>query len=351
MEPDRYRVNRTPSNIGHTFTNGNFIPGVRFAAMPESLAHMEKESGMPAYYDITQTIPAWVNLGPGTDLPIIGAPWQNMWQPTGAGGQYFEYAPIPLDTDYPDSSLGNARWGFKLGTTVRGIQTGVYFWDQNTFDGQVFKIEDVYPLSPYNAPFFTIRLMTPREKIYGFFANKNFSFGVLRCDIAYHPDKDYNTLDQYNFDAGERGTGIVEKNLLKVQVGINKELMIQKLNPNASFSLIGEYVGEYILNSDMDKIAIASYYVPVRKDMHTLMGSLSTSYAMGKYAYAITVLHTLNYGGCGLIQPTFTFSPDWMNNKWRFTLQYSSIYGPDYSYVYGLLKQKDMLVFTTQFSF
>ena len=68
----------------------------------------------------------------------------------------------------------------------------------------------------------------------------------------------------------------------------------------------------------------------------------TTNYGFGKYSYTITALHNFSYGGNGLIQPSFVFAPAWMNNKWRFTLQYALLYGDDYAYPYGLAKEKDI---------
>ena len=173
-------------------------------------------------------------------------------------------------------------------------------------------------------------------------------------DAAYRPNKEYNQLVQYDFwgVSGTRTTGdaVTEKDLLKLQVGFNKEIMWPKLNVNNAFSLTLEYILEYILDSDMDDIAVPGTYIKYKKDTHTLMASLSTLFAF-KYSVGITVLHTFNYGGCGLIQPSFSYTPDWMNNAWKFALQYSCIYGPDYSFVYGLLKEKDMVLGTIQYSF
>ena len=334
-----------PSALGLRNTDGSFTPAVRFAAMPESLSHMTKEGLVPFASD-APAIPA--SFAP---LPILGAPFNNYWQPSAVipGAKIPAYGAVALDTDYPDSNLDDLRYGFKMGTTIKGVQTGVYYWHHRTFDGGVFELTDYFP-----AGYFTYQLKFPREDIYGFFANYLTSFGVLRMDAAYRPNKEYNQLVQYDFwgVSGTRTTGdaVTEKDLLKLQVGFNKEIMWPKLNVNNAFSLTLEYILEYILDSDMDDIAVPGTYIKYKKDTHTLMASLSTLFAF-KYSVGITVLHTFNYGGCGLIQPSFSYTPDWMNNAWKFALQYSCIYGPDYSFVYGLLKEKDMVLGTIQYSF
>lgn len=351
VEPDRYRVTRQPSNIGNVNTDGSFIAGPRFGPYPETLKNAQGYRGFDFYYGVpgTPTTPAFfapAKFIPG--IPVIGAPFDRMWSHFDAStagflfggpeGYYLTGAPNILHTDYPDASLENARWGFKTSTNIIGCQTGVYFWSANEMDG-TFRIESIYTGG------FDIRLQYPRQNVYGFYANKNFDFGVLRMDVAYRPEREYNTLDQ------TATAGIENKDFLIVQFGINKDFLWQKLNPNSTFGFIAEYVGEYFLTDDMDEISIPSYYVPLHKDSHTLMASLGTSYDFGKYGYDLTALYNFTEGGNGLIQPKFTYNPNWMNRRWKFALMYTTIFGDDYAYPYGLAKEKDMLVLTTQFSF
>lgn len=371
MGPDRYRIDRRVSNAFNSYTNDQFnTPGPRFGGNYESMAHVERVTGRQAYFaspGLGFAMPAG-SLPFG--LPFSGAGFNNMWQnfnatsnPVDAAifssifgapafpgaypdGQYYMLAPIDVGSDYPDSSLEDARWGFRLGTTIKGSQIGFYFWDHNAFDGLVFKIRGFDP-TRFG---YLYQAVIPREKVFGFQANRNFNFGVLSMDVAYRPDRDYTTLQPFNFLKGEMGTGVVEKDFVRAQLRINKQTMIPKLNPNNAFDWSAEYVGEFILDSDLEDAAIPTYYVKYKRDVHMFMASVSTLYAF-KWSVGLTALHCFNYGHNGLLQPSLGYAPDWMNNKWRFNLMYAYLYGPSFAYPYGLANQKDLVALTTTFSF
>ena len=282
---------------------------------------------------------------------MVGAPFDRMWSNLpanwdGAGapaGLYWTGLPNVLDTDYPDSSLEDARWGFKTSSTVFGCQAGVYFWRANEIDG-TFRIEGSVVDPTTGLTYYNIRPQYPKQNVYGFYANKNFDFGVIRLDAAYRPDREYNTLDQ------TVASGIVEKDFFDGSIGFQQGSHVAQIKSNQSFSFIFEYVGNYFLTSDMDQAAVPSYWVPYHKDSHTFFFSGGTNYNFGMYSYDLTVIY--NTRNNGLIQPSFSYSPDFMNRKWKFTLQYSNVFGDDnYDYPYGLVREKDMVVLTTQFSF
>jgi len=360
MEPDRYRVTRQPSTIGHNMTNGDFTPGTRFAAYPATFSHMADSYNTTSFWVPTGLTGAYafapLTMVPG--IPVLGAPFNRMYTTLPAGFDFSLLNPLlpaglivtpaagqyilnGLDTttipaDYPDSSLKDSRWGFKTSSTLAGYQTGVYFWNANEIDG-TFKVDGLDAAGNY-----VIHLQFPRQNVYGWYANKNFDFGVLRLDAAYRPNREFNTLDQ------SYATGIVEKDKLMVQVGLNKDFMWRKLNPTASFSFVFEYVGDYFLE-DTDQATVPSYFIEFPRELHSIFISGGTNYNFGMYAYGLTFLY--NSEECGLIQPSFTYHPTWMNNKWQFKLQYSNVFGPDYAYPYGLMKEKDNVILTTQFTF
>jgi len=346
LEPDRYRVTRQPSTIGHNMTNGDFTPGTRFAAYPATLSHMADYFNTSSFY-LPTGYPIPFAFVPATmaPVPVLGAPFDRMWTyldaPTagfvfgGPAGYYVTAAPVSGTSDYPDSSLKDSRWGFKTSSTLAGWQTGVYYWNANEIDG-TFKIDSTVPGA------INLHLQFPRQNVYGYYANKNFDFGVLRLDAAYRPNREFNTLDR------SYPTGIVEKDKLMVQLGYSKDFMWRKLNPSASFSFICEYVGDYFLE-DTDQAAVPSYFIKFPRDLHSIFLSGGTNYNFGMYSYGLTIIY--NSEECGLIQPSFTYQPTWMNNKWQFKLQYSNVFGPDYAYPYGLMKEKDNVILTTQFIF
>jgi len=192
----------------------------------------------------------------------------------------------------------------------------------------------------------TFRLDWERENIYGLYANKNFDFGVMRMDAAYRHDVPFQTMDVvHNPDM------TVEIDKLKVQVGFNKDFMIRQLNPDQTFGLIIEYVGQYLLTGDADGALLSfPWYITMPRDNHEFMVSFGTNYNFGMWAPNLTVIYDLH--NCGLLQPSLTYVPDWMNRKWSFKLQYTNVFSEDkYTHSYSLAEEKDMVVMTTQFSF
>ena len=100
---------------------------------------------------------------------------------------------------------------------------------------------------------------------------------------------------------------------------------------------------------DTEQACVSTYLIKYPRDMHTLFFSGGTNYDFGKYGYSLTVIY--NSEECGLIQPSFTYVPDFLNRQLSFKLSYSNVFGSDYAYPFGLMKEKDMVILTTQFSF
>ena len=238
------------------------------------------------------------------------------------------------------SDLSDSRWGFKTSSTVMGAQTGVYFyrshfsaWGTTTtkYDPETGDL-----IGNWN-----------QVNYYGFYANKNFDFGVLRTDICYAPDYKATALDMTKYP-----TMITEVDKLKVQFGYNKDFMIRALNPYQTFGLTVEYIGEFLTGGDGKGDALYSWVSneAIPNQLHQIAIALSTNYNFGMYAPGITLIH--NDENCGMLQLAFDYNPDWMNRKWKFTLKYTNLYSNDtYDFVYGLLDEKDMIAIQTQFSF
>ncbi|MFO7963952.1 MAG: DUF1302 family protein [Desulfobacterales bacterium] len=360
-QPDRYRVNRRESSFGNVNSDGSFTPIARFAAYPETRyesqlgtqnAVISLPFGHPSY-------PFPDDLGtlvvPG---PLFGAPLETAYigpfpaaEATTIFGPAFAGTPYPdlglylaripnITYDYPDSSLEDARYGFKTSSTFYGWQTGVYFWRANELDPTI-RIEG--GLQPPGAVTNYV-IQYPRQNVYGLYGNKNFDFGVVRVDAAYRPDREYNSLDYVKYPEG-----IAEKNNLLVQLGLNKDMMIPSLNQHQVFSFILEYVGEFILDST-DRVVLPTTFIRRYKDEHTIFASGSTNYGFGMYTIGLTAIY--NFRNTGLVKPSFAYNPDWMNRSWRFELTYTNLFGKDdYVYPYGLFREKDMIVLTTQYSF
>ncbi len=394
MQPDRYRVSRSHVSTGTVFADGSSVPSPRFAAYPETRNASEdwaNGTALVPLYLMTAAGDNYFVMAPGSmvpGLPLFGPPlsyvYANIdgttadgllpfvttadamggsvtpgvdfnpfapaWYSLDGGSSFLPAPPMTfaypvrapnLIYDYPSSNLDDTRYGFKTSSTIGGWQTGVYFWHSREMDATM-RIAGGLPAGIAGG--YDVVVQYPTQNVYGAYGNKNYSFGVLRLDAAYRPNRAFNTTDLAQYP-----DAIAEKDHLMVQVGLNKDVMWRSINPTATFSFIFEYVGTYILD-DLDDIHVPTYFVPYHKDDHVLFASGGTNYNFGMYSYALTLIY--NFRNNGLISPSFTYAPDWMNRKWSFKLAYTNIFGDnDFDYPYGLVREKDMVLLTTQFSF
>jgi hypothetical protein len=343
MEADRYRVMRT-AQANTIFTNGTFTPGGRFNSYPETRTKaLGGLDNMYLYYPGYGVVPA-SRFG----LPILGPPLYKAYQfmpvnafgPGSPSGNYFLHTPS-VKYNYPDASMEDSRWGLRASTTISGTQFGSYFWHGNAHS-PVIQLDDGVPTVPGTPLNATITY--PSENVFGIFANKSTNYGLLRFDSAFRPSKAYNSMDYEKYP-----NAIAEKPNLTVQLGYDKSFYLTKLNPSQTFALALEYIGEFVLE-DLDDIHVPNYFVEYDKELHLIQARILTNYGYGKYEYQLVGLYYLS--GCSLIQPKFTYKPDWMNNKWQFALQYNHLWSENqYTYPLGLKEEKDMILLTTQFSF
>jgi hypothetical protein len=346
MEVDRYRVSRTlawgPLKMDANGENWNGVGQSKFTPYPEWRffgANGKQYSanqilGIPAYG--LPNYVAWPAVNTSytynSEDNTYSVPWLNF--------------PVLNFNEYPGSKLSDSRYGFKTSSTVFGAQTGVYFWRHHQDQG----IDSTPPLEKTKgvggAPD-TYTYEYTRQNIFGFYANKNFDFGVLRTDMAYKPNLRFQTMRE-----DLHPNLVTECDQLKVQLGYNKDFMIRALNPDQTFGLIAEYVGTYILNGDTDGAMFAfPWYTKLSRDDHAFMASFGTNYNFGMYAPDLTVLFNPR-NSQGLVMPSISYNPDWMNRKWSFKLAYTALFGEgNFQYPYAIAKEKDLVVLTTQFSF
>ncbi len=338
LEPKRYRVSRTlawnPGKMDASGNNWNGVGESKFTPYPEW--RFFGANGKQYYADKVFGPVLWP--APNTSFGYIPS----------IDSYAFPLANFPVfDFDkYPGTSLSDARYGFKTSSTIYGTQTGVYFWRHHQDDG----IDSTPPLEKkkgVNGAPDTYTYEYTRQNVFGFYANKNFDFGVLRTDMTFKPNLRFQTMRE------DLHPNLVTKcDQLKVQVGYNKDFMIRKLNPDQTFGLILEYVGTYITSGDTDGATFAfPWYTKLSRDDHNFMASLGTNYNFGMYATDLVCIYNPR-DTQALIQPSFTYNPDWMNGKWSFKLQYSALISDsNFAYPFGLAEEKDLVVLTTQFSF
>ena len=57
------------------------------------------------------------------------------------------------------------------------------------------------------------------------------------------------------------------------------------------------------------------------------------------------------WGNSGLLMPAVKYMPGWMNQAFSFELKYINVFGDNDYEGLGILREKDMVVLTTQFNF
>ena len=198
--------------------------------------------------------------------------------------------------------------------------------------------------SPAFPGLYNVFIQAPKQNTFGFYGNQSFDFGVVRWDCAYKPDRKYNSADLVNHPQA-----VSENSWLGAQIAWSTSMMIESINRYQAFSISVELIGEFVFDADSDKLYLPTYFTEIPEQIFTLMSSVSTNYDFGKWSPSITLILTSEENG--LFIPSITYAPDWMNSKWSFKLAYSNIFGPEHSYPFGLMKEKDNVYLQTQFSF
>jgi hypothetical protein len=188
-------------------------------------------------------------------------------------------------------------------------------------------------------------LVYPEVDIFGFWANISTDFAVLRTEVTYTPDKAYQTFDRAYINA------IEEKDFLNYMIGMQKDVMIEKINPNQVIAIIAEYNGNHVIDHN-ENLHMTGYRSPIREWDSTFVFSISTSYNYGMYSYGVSGVYNVNSGN-GLVSPSFTFTPDILNSKLSFKLNYTGIFASTENAFesYGLIRENDVVILTTEFYF
>jgi hypothetical protein len=287
--------------------------------------------------------------------------------PAPLGRSYAYYSPIPfvLPVGYwpteipsvryetPTDNIENLRYGARTSTTAVGYQFGAFYWHTQEYTpvmerGGTRGTTDVGALiNPLLAGLYVVPnrdyiMRWPNVNIFGLYANKDMPLGVLRTEATYRPKRTYNTLDP------NEPSALTKKDTLSYLLAWDIQTMFRPLSETGTIDINLEYVGDWILE-DASYLNVTGYLTPVHKDTHTFLFNIGTNWNYSEYSAGVMVIY--NVYNNGAILPSVKWTPDWYNKAFSFDLKYINVFGKDDFEGMGLFRQKDMLVFTTQFSF
>lgn len=308
--------------------------GQRFAIAPEQRFLPPYALGNAAIFgaaNIVQFPPMtrdWIQAFPGFWVPTALPSFRELYPTTN-----------PWTTD--------ARGGFRTNTTLGGYNFGVSFFHTQNYDpvirrdGLTGGFEAGFPLRYYS-------VVHPDIDIIGAYLNKQLTGsapipGVVRFDAIYVPDKPFNTLDLTVTDA------LVRRDYVKYMVAYDLDSFFYfDWHKDASFDVTFEHVGEVI--PDSKNIQYAIYATKQRTFNPSFNMSISTTWLYNKISTQV-IESFFPWGRSGLIMPIVKYTPDVLNKNLSFEARYINIYGNNDYEGLGILRDKDIFVFTTQLNF
>jgi hypothetical protein len=323
---DKYRVNRLASIANNTAAGE---PGEKFGLNPETRFDPPFSVTNPAF-GFPFNIPGMVISNPVSRDWIQAFP--GFWAPTA----------IPVVTaNYPGMWSG-IRGGFRTNTTLSGWNFGLSYFHTQEYNPVVkrgdltggFDSTTGLPLRQYT-------LVFPNKDIIGGYLNKQLPWpGVLRAEVVYIPNQPFNTFDTRDFDA------VVRRNYLKYMIAydLNSFLYFQ-WHKTAPFDITFEHVGEVIPHNKNLQYII--YDTELKQWNPSFNMRISTNWLYNLISTELIVGY-LPWGNSGLVMPAVKYNPPWLNQKISFELKYIGVFGNKFKGP-GILRSKDMIVFTTQF--
>lgn len=337
LTEDTYRVNRQADfaiPINHT-------AGERFGIHPEDRYQPPESVGNPIIFPSPQFPPG-----------VAGPPFSRTWNQLppfvpGLGGTYVPNDVPHVTEEYPDV-WEDTRFGFRTSTFAGGYQFGLMYWHTQNYDPLVEPGELTGRLIPTGPGQFTpereYKLVHPTMDIIGAYMNKQLPWpGVVRAEAVYSPNKPFNTFDINEADA------IVERDYFKYMLAYDlNNFFYFDWHKTAPFDLTFEYIGEWVPDSDQVQYVI---YATEQPTYHSMFNArLSTNWLYNRIATEIVFSYD-TFGNSGLVMPAAKYMPGWMNQAWSFELKYIGVFGDNDYEGLGILREKDMVVFTTQFNF
>ncbi|MFC1494311.1 DUF1302 family protein [Thermodesulfobacteriota bacterium] len=296
--------------------HGGLNPGQRFGLHPEDRA----AAGNPVIR----------SFGP----PFPGAPFVVPFE-------------IPhVYDEYPENTMDDLRYGFRTNTFLEGYEFGFLYWHTQSY-APVIKVGPHYPfpiIPPENIEGTQDYILTYSEiDIFGIYANKDVPVGLMRAEMIYIPDKAYGTFDPTDADA------VVERDYAKYMIAWDiNGFFYFPWHKSAPFDITLEHVGEWV--NDEDNLQYVIYNTPVEKWTPSFNGRISTNFFYNKLATEVIFSYAPK-DKSGLLMPAVTYTPSWKDKALSFQLKYIRIFGESNYSGLGMLQEKDMVLFTTQYNF
>lgn len=262
--------------------------------------------------------------------------------PTAGNGAYGR--PSMVNREYPENSLDDLRYGFRIGTSLfKSMIYFSYFHTQN-YTPSAKLTSFVFGPIP-GASFddsYNINLVYPDEDIFGFSMNSEMPKGLLRAEAIWVPNRTFAVWDPDDADK------IDKRNYIKYMAAYDITLFFQ-WNKSSPLNLTFEHVGDYY--PDNDHILYFGGIVSERQYSYTPTISMSARMSFINRWDLMQVVSYLPKDKSGLTISSVTYKPIWMNNAWQLKLQYIRVFSDEYYKGLGPLEQKDQVVFTTQYNF
>ena len=334
LTQNRYRV----SMSGSASAFGS--PGGRFMPHPETrIDDLFSAHSVPIN-------PIVAMMGGFSTDTIIHYPFSRDWVNVGDGTYAPMYAPSVREK-YP-SAWGDLRAGCRTTTTVAGYTFGIsYFHTQEysplTKYGRALSEPVIIPGVGIIPGVRDMVLVHPTKNIIGFYLNKQLPWpGVLRTEATYVPDQPFNTFALNDHNA------ITRRDHIKYLIAYDlQSYFYPAWHKTAPFNVTIEHTGEILPNND--NIQYAYYDTKMRTWTPTFTANISTNWCYNLISTSV-IGSFMPWGRSGLLMPIVTYTPPWRNESLSIEARYINIYGKNDYEGMGILRDKDMLILTTQFN-
>lgn len=323
---ERYRVNRS----AHFISLGE--PGQRFSLFPE-----------------TRFIPPFSVTNPALGGPfanpdvVVPNPFSRDWIQPFPGF----WVPTALPTALVKFPNGweSFRGGFRTNTSLAGYNFGISYFHTQNYDPVVKRGDLTGRLLPAGGGLFLperlYELVYPNIDIIGAYGNKQLPWpGIVRAELIYVPNKPFNTFDPTVPDA------MVRRDYIKYMIAYDLTgFLYFSWHKTAPFDITFEHVGEVI--PDNHNIQYIGYSTKVKQWNPSFNMRISTNWRYNQISTELIVGY-IPWGRSGLVMPAVKYVPPVLNNQLSFELKYIGVFGKNDFEGLGILRRKDMVVFTTQ---